>query len=222
MEYSMDLKDIKVIVFDIGGTLMEFTNMPLNWSNYYNRAFHYVNNMFQLDLTENDIDTSVDMLKSLNPRLTRCEKEIPPEELFVKCTRHWRKDLDFSSFIPAFFDSFHLSAKVFDYAIPLITELKNNGKTVGLLTDLPNGMPDDYFKKYVPNIIENCDFYISSQSCGYRKPNPYVLKQIADTYSVNKNEIFYIGDEPKDKAMAQNFGCNFMNIKNFLILYSQK
>lgn len=29
----------RIIVFDIGGTLIEFDNMPLNWSVYYPRGF---------------------------------------------------------------------------------------------------------------------------------------------------------------------------------------
>lgn len=30
---------MKVIVFDLGGTLMEYEGMPLNWSNYYEQGF---------------------------------------------------------------------------------------------------------------------------------------------------------------------------------------
>lgn len=33
------MKKIKVIVFDIGGTLMEYRNMPLSWLDYYKKGF---------------------------------------------------------------------------------------------------------------------------------------------------------------------------------------
>lgn len=30
---------MKIIVFDLGGTLMEYRGMPLNWSDYYEKGF---------------------------------------------------------------------------------------------------------------------------------------------------------------------------------------
>ena len=35
-----------------------------------------------------------------------------------------------------------------------------------------SGMPDKLFKAQIDTLVNSCDFYISSQSCGYRKPNP--------------------------------------------------
>lgn len=33
---------MKAIVFDIGGTLMEYKGMPLSWLDYYKTAFEFV------------------------------------------------------------------------------------------------------------------------------------------------------------------------------------
>ncbi len=60
---------MKLIVFDIGGTLMEYKNMPLSWLDFYKDGFHYVCNELSLSITENDIDKSFDVLKSYNPRI---------------------------------------------------------------------------------------------------------------------------------------------------------
>ncbi len=60
---------MKVIVFDIGGTLMEYKNMPLSWLDFYKDGFRYVCSELSLNITENDIDKSFDVLKSYNPRI---------------------------------------------------------------------------------------------------------------------------------------------------------
>lgn len=58
---------MKVIVFDIGGTLMEYKNMPLSWLDFYKDGFRYVCNKLSLNIIENDIDKSFEVLKSYNP-----------------------------------------------------------------------------------------------------------------------------------------------------------
>ena len=49
--------------------------------------------------------------------------------------------------------------------------------------------------------------YVSSQSCGYRKPNPKGLEDIAEKYSTQKSDMVFIGDEEKDIITAKRFGC---------------
>ena len=46
---------IKAVVFDLGGTLMEYKGMPLNWGEYYYRGFQNVNQLNELRLTEEEI-----------------------------------------------------------------------------------------------------------------------------------------------------------------------
>lgn len=212
----MDLSKIKVVVFDVGGTLMEFADMPLDWTGYYKNAFNALNDKLNLKLTEFDINKSVAILYDFNPRHSHREIEIPPVKIFMKCTEHWNLNLDIDSLISSFFDFFYLTIKIFSYSIPTICKLKESGKVVGLFTDLPNGMPDDYFKKYISDIVSNCDFYISSQICGYRKPNPYALELIANRYAVDRAEMLYIGDEPKDEILTKRFGCHFASINDFI------
>ena len=72
-------KNVKLFVFDLGGTLMEYKGMHLSWSGYYKGAFEYVNNFYSLGLSENQIETSVEIFKNYNPMEKRREKEIEPE-----------------------------------------------------------------------------------------------------------------------------------------------
>ena len=73
--------EYKVIVFDLGGTLVEYKEMPHNWSGYYKQGFEQVIAANALNITQEDIEESIEILKSYNPRFTGREIEIDPEEM---------------------------------------------------------------------------------------------------------------------------------------------
>ena len=81
---------MKVIVFDIGGTLMEYKNMPLSWLDFYKDGFRYVCNKLSLNIIENDIDKSFEVLKSYNPRINPLEVDVTPKVIFSEATSHWQ------------------------------------------------------------------------------------------------------------------------------------
>lgn len=208
----------KVVVFDLGGTLMEFKGMPLSWTEYYKSAFENINNKYLLNLTEDDINISARKLKSLNPRLKYREKEIEPEKMFEYAIEHWQKKPDVNGLINGFFESIKLKAVVFDYSIELINKFKNNGCKIACLTDLPNGMPDDMFRKSISELEPLFDLYVSSQTCGYRKPSTAGLNFIKDEFSVSFDDMLFIGDERKDELTAERAGCDFNYINDLLVV----
>ena len=53
------LDNIKLFVFDLGGTLMEYKGMPLSWTGYYKSTFEYVNAQLGLGLSEQQIADSI-------------------------------------------------------------------------------------------------------------------------------------------------------------------
>ena len=55
------LRNVKLFVFDLGGTLMEYKGMHLSWSGYYKGALENINNFYSLGLSENQIETSVEI-----------------------------------------------------------------------------------------------------------------------------------------------------------------
>ena len=54
--------------------------------------------------------------------------------------------------------------------------------------------------------------YVSSGTCGFRKPNPAGLRQIAAHFSAAMEALVFIGDEDKDAATASRAGCSFLRI----------
>lgn len=200
---------MKVVVFDLGGTLMEFKGMPPVWIDYYKTGFESVNKAFDLSLTDEQINESVEIMKSYNPRVNYREKEISPTEIFTNCIANWNTNHDVVDIINCFFEGINSNAIIYDYAFDMINNFKSRGYEVVCLTDLPNGMPDDVFKKPIQKLIDELDLYVSSQNCGYRKPNKFGLEYIAKHFNVDVKDLLFIGDEEKDKLAAQNAGCDF-------------
>ena len=203
---------IKVIVFDIGGTLMEYAGMPLSWVDYYKAGFMHVNEKYCLSLDKTAIDSSVVILKSYNPRLNYRETEYVPEIIFEHATKHWHADISIDKIISTFFHGLNLTPVYYEDTIPVITDLKKNGYLITTLTDLPTAMPDEMFKKDISDLLQYFDLYVSSQTCGYRKPNPSGLHYIAKEFNVRTDELLFVGDEEKDKKTAENAKCNFLMI----------
>lgn len=205
-----------VIVFDLGGTLMEYKGMPLNWSEYYYIGFKRVRDANGLELSEIELQESVEILKSYNPRISGRDVEIASEIIFDKAIENWTNKPCIGKAINDFFAGLELSPVIFDYSVNVIKKCKMNGYKVACLTDLPNGMPDSLFKKAIEEIIVLFDLYVSSQSCGVRKPNKEGLALIARIFDTDISDLLFIGDEEKDYMTAKNAGCKFMFIRDYL------
>ncbi len=197
----------KVIVFDIGGTLMEYKNMPLSWLDFYKDGFRYVKSELSLSITKNDIDKSFEVLKSYNPRINPREVDVTPEVIFSEATAHWQGAFTLSDVINKFYESMTLTAYIYPETLDFLGELKAEGYKIAALTDVAIGMPDELHKSYFPELLPYFDMYVSSISCGYRKPNPKGLSDIAEEFSVATSEMIMIGDEEKDIKTAKRFGC---------------
>lgn len=207
----------KVVVFDLGGTLMEFKGMPPVWIDYYKTGIESINEKFSLNLSDDDIEKSVEILKSYNPRVNYRETEISPNKIFTDATAQWNINFDIDSVIECFFEGININTVIYDYAFDLIDSYKQDGCFVACLTDLPSGMPDYIFKKPLQMLIDKLDLYVSSQSCGYRKPNKFGLQYIADHFDVDVKSLLFIGDEEKDKLAAQKADCEFRCINELLL-----
>ena len=194
---------MQVIVFDIGGTLMEYKNMPLSWLDFYKDGFRYVCSELSLNITENDIDKSFEVLKNYNPR----EVDVTPEVIFSEATAHWQGKFELSDVINKFYESMNLTAYIYPETLDFLDKLKAKGYKIAALTDVAIGMPDELHKSYFPELLPYFDMYVSSISCGYRKPNPKGLSDISENFGVDSSEMIMIGDEEKDIKTAKRFGC---------------
>ena len=206
----------KVIVFDLGGTLMEYVGMPLDWSSFYLQGFRRVVDKYKLTVSDQKIREASDILRSYNPRLTHREVEIMPNVLFSEAVKDWNDKPDLPLLIDGFFEGLKLKSRIFDHTPEILDHCREKGIITACLTDLPNGMPDRIFKDAVSGLIYRLDLYVSSQTCGYRKPNKAGIMYIMDHFNVGITDILFVGDEKKDLITAGNAGCDFMYISDLL------
>lgn len=200
----------KVIVFDLGGTLMEYEGMPLSWIPYYETGFSQVNHRLNLDLSGEEIQKSVEILKEYNPRFHPREVEIPPEEIFIHAIKHWHQAVTVKQVIEVFFQGLSLVPRIYEDTLTGLKQLRKMGYKTACFTNLPSGMPDEIFQKGIPELIDSLDLYMSSALCGYRKPNRAGLDKIAEKFQVPTNKLLFVGDESIDAEAAYNAGCPFV------------
>lgn len=209
----MKSMSISVVVFDLGGTLMEYKGMHLSWVSYYKDSFDYVNKTLALGLTDSQIETSIEIFKNYNPRIKPREVEIAPETIFADITSGWNTSIPVKQIIDTFFESLHLEPVIYDDSIPALKKLRELGYKTAALTDVATGMPDELHKNYVSPLLPYFDLYVSSLSCGYKKPNVKGLKDIAQYFNVNPECMMMIGDDLRDVQVAKNFGCKSVLIE---------
>lgn len=192
---------------------MEFEGMPSCWTDYYVQGFKYVNEVMGRPAGESQINAAADILKSYNPRINYREEELTPEFIFQRCTETWDCRLDAGRCAKLFYSGLELKGRIYQDTLPALIQLKKAGYRTAALTDLPTAMPDEFFKKSVWEIFPYLDIYVSSQSCGRRKPDPKGIFDIAEYFSVPVTEICFVGDEDKDKETARRAGCRFIRIR---------
>ncbi|MDE7363156.1 MAG: HAD family hydrolase [Oscillospiraceae bacterium] len=198
---------IKVVAFDIGGTLMEYKDMPYCWLDYYENALDRAVKSLGLSVSEEQRCRTLEILRSFNPKVNPREKDYTPEHIFGAACADWEFEYDLGRVIGEFFAAFDLKAYIYPDTLPVLEELRVAGYKLAALTDIATAMPDELHRSYFPELLPYLDMYVSSVSCGWRKPAPKGLYDIADNFGVSPDEMIYVGDERKDIGCAHRFGC---------------
>lgn len=153
------------------------------------------------------------MLKELNPRVNYREIEYPAEYIFAKVLGNWRIEIPIQSCIETFWSGLQLKAEIYSETTNVLQKLKERGYVIAALTDLPSAMPDEIYKRDISELMDYFDYYVSSAVAGYRKPNCRGLQMIAEKYATPITELFFVGDEEKDRETAMNANCKFVQIQ---------
>lgn len=192
---------------------MEYQGMPLNWSNYYEKGFRRIAERFSVAVTAEQLDQSSAVMRAWNPRIRPREEEADPGLIFKQALAGWDCMIPVGEAVEAFFDGLELRPKIYPDVLPALWQLRAAGWTIAALTDLPTAMPDELFRRHIQELLPYFDCYVSSQLCGFRKPNPAGLYRIAENYHVPAHELVFVGDEDKDELTARKAGCYFISIR---------
>lgn len=201
---------MKTVVFDLGGTLMQYVGMPYSWADFYYKGFESIIQKYNINISQEIIGNSVQMLKEFNPRISGREIEYSPEYIFTKVLEPWHIDIAIQSCIEIFWSGLHLKAEIYPETTNILHMLKERGYAVAALTDLPSAMPDEIFKQDISELLGYFDYYVSSSVSGYRKPNCRGLQMIAEKSGTPVEKLIFIGDEEKDRKTACNANCKFI------------
>ncbi|MCR4939541.1 MAG: HAD hydrolase-like protein [Treponemataceae bacterium] len=206
---------INLAVFDLGGTLMEYQGLHLSWISNYKKCFDYVNEKLGLGLTEAQIEKSIQILTDYNPRVKPREADIEPEIIFKDVTAGWMlpDSIPVAKIIDIFFEALELNPLIYEDSIPCLKALRERGIKIAVLTDVATGMPDQLHKNYNGPLLPYFDMYVSSLSCGFKKPNPKGLYDIAAFFHAEAENMLMIGDDKRDVLVAQRFGCKSVLIE---------
>ena len=104
---------MKTVVFDLGGTLMQYVGMPYSWVDFYSKGFESIIQRYNLNISQEVIEKSVQMLKEFNPRISGRETEYSAEYIFTKVLEPWQIDIAVQSCIEIFWSGLQLKAEIY-------------------------------------------------------------------------------------------------------------
>lgn len=192
---------------------MQYVGMPHSWVDFYYNGFETIIQKFKVHIPQKVVLQSVQMLKEFNPRVNYREIEYPAEYIFTKVLENWHIEIPIQSCIETFWSGLQLKAEIYSETTNVLQKLKKKGYAIAALTDLPSAMPDEIFKRDIPELMHYFDYYVSSSIAGYRKPNCRGLQMISEKYAIPITELFFVGDEEKDRKTAINANCKFVWIQ---------
>lgn len=198
---------VKVVVFDIGETLVKY-NKPLNWSKMYRSALERMVEENNMNFSESDYEKSIEILTRYNTRLNPREIEFSSNKIFSEILTASNQNMNqIERCKNSFYSYFRNDAQLFYEVETVLKELEKRDIIMGTLSDVPYGMDNKYVLEDIKEIIDNFQYPYTSNDIGYRKPSDKGLKLIASKADVNITDVLYIGDEEKDILCAKKAGA---------------
>lgn len=191
---------IRGIGFDLGDTLIQYKDVPLNWQCFYQEALGHVLRACHVAFDETYIEKGKEILNRYNTRTNPREIEITACQLFTEILQEWRIEpaVYLEKAVEAFYGFFQQKSELFDDTLEILEYLKGKGIKTGILTDVPYGMPHEYVKKDILAFEHLVDCLLTSVEVGYRKPCSLGYVQLAEQLGVALSEMLYVGNEEKD------------------------
>jgi putative hydrolase of the HAD superfamily len=105
---------------------------------------------------------------------------------------------------------FKMNLVLFDDVAPALTDLKNRGLTLGLISNVEQDMTDTLTRLELPSWLE---IIVTSQDAGSNKPHPEIFQEALRRAGVQPAEAIYVGDQ----YQVDVIGANGAGMKGVLI-----
>jgi|WetSurMetagenome_2_1015567.scaffolds.fasta_scaffold210976_2 putative hydrolase of the HAD superfamily len=198
---------IKLVIFDLGETLIFYKGLALNWSEHYNHALEIVFNNLSLKYDPDKTSRASSILLKYNTRINPRTEEITSYKIFSEILSTLNLDTNLiDSFIKEFFKYFQRTTEPEKTAIELLSALKEKNIFTAVLTDVPYGMPKELILEDLKPVSNYIDFVLTSVEVGTRKPSTAGIEIILNKFNCTSSEAILIGNEKKDIETAISAG----------------
>ena len=173
----------KLILFDIGGVLIEYGNVFKTASVDLGIPHALIDSTF--DKSDTEITTGI----------------ITPQELYLNCLSNNKLETDRNyNFMLSWIKDYTSIKPTHDLLVELVSKYK-----VGLFSNIYKGMVPELIKQdLLPNI--NYAYQFISCDMGLQKPDINAYKVIMDTVNYSVNELLFIDDKQENLEVADNLG----------------
>ena len=194
---------IQGIFFDLYGTLLVYGNMKKAWS-YWLSTFYRLLKKQGLSISEETFSQECDGFFSApapasnEDHLTVLERRI--QHLCLKLNFQLPKE-KLSHIADTIADAWQTHISIDPEAMPVLTALKRNKKTIGLVSNFDH--PPHVRRILSHNGLENIfDTTIISGEVGVKKPDPAIFALALQQTGISPADAVYVGDTEADVAGA--------------------
>lgn len=115
------------------------------WADYYPTAFEYVSRDFNITFSQTVVSQATEILKSYNARFYPRKTEISDTTVFESVNNALKIPAAPKQIAQSFYKFFQEKLVVYEETKYVLQELKQRGCKIGVLSDLPTGMPHESF-----------------------------------------------------------------------------
>lgn len=196
------------VIFDMGGTLIEFENVP--WDALYPSSVHSLHRWLgrhrkRVPDYDHLLERFIVLLERRRARIRAAMREyhITPliRELAAGFGIHLRgKEL--SGAVNAYYAAIRRQLTVYPEAKPTLAALKGMGYTVALLSNTPFRVHDHRQELEQFGLWSHLDAALFTSTIAHRKPHPEPYRLIAKRLGVSLKRSLYIGDRQLEDVLG--------------------
>ncbi len=192
MKEIYDLKNIKGIIFDLDGTLLDTLEDLTD-------AVNHVMRQFSLETK------TIDQVRSYvgNGVVNLMEQCVPGADTHAQ----------FSEILYAFMDYYEKNCdhktKPYDGILALIEKLHSEGRQLGIVSNKFDRAVKELNRQYFHSWI---DFAVGVTDAHHRKPAPDMVYACIEQMHLKPEEVVFIGDSEVDLKTAQNAGIKCISV----------